>query len=519
MSDAPQRSSTRPSKNQSDSRRKRGRRGGLIRVAAEDRGPSFEPFLIRLRRNALWGAGGLAASFAIHLLLLLIMTLIVVRGVGPDAPDELVGVFSEPESQSAKPTVGPLRVPGLTVAPEQNRPQEPSPSRPKPEAATSPDASNPPVVKPIPIGGMLDSRNPRLRDQVLGRQGGGTETERAVAAGLMWLKRQQRSSGSWSLHEGYPDAGYRTAQTATGATSLALLAFLGAGHTPDYGEHAEVVRKGVNWLKGMQRPDGNLFDIDELGRMETYYAHSMATIVLCEAYAMTRDESLREPADRAVAFLLDSQHPTKGGWKYRKQTRLTKGDLSVTGWALMALHTARIAGLDVPAEAFTRASVFLDSVEEAGGARYKYDPDYPASKASAPMTAVGLLCRQWLGWPRDYWPLEAGVRHLLQPEHRPEWSAGRRNVYHWYYTTQVLHNLGGENWEHWFADLSAVIVENQVKTGSTRAGSDIRGSWHPTNPPGAPLEYSQQAGRLYVTALCLLILETPYRHVSVYAAE
>ena len=43
------------------------------------------------------------------------------------------------------------------------------------------------------------------------------------------------------------------------------------------------------------------------------------------------------------------------------------GDLSVTGWALMALHTARMASIEVLPEAFLLASAFLDSVQGATG--------------------------------------------------------------------------------------------------------------------------------------------------------
>ena len=122
------------------------------------------------------------------------------------------------------------------------------------------------------------------------------------------------------------------------------------------------------------------------------------------------------------------------------------------------------------------------------------------------MTAEGLLCRQWLGWPREYPAMQRGAEFLTSPENEPRWEAGRRNVYAWYYSAQTLHNLGGENWLPWFARVQSEIVTHQ--------GGD--GSWHPTRPRGAFLEHADSAGRLYLTVMCVLILETPVRHAPIY---
>jgi hypothetical protein len=279
-----------------------------------------------------------------------------------------------------------------------------------------------------------------------------------------------------------------------------------------------VVRKGLDWLVDTQdRSTGDLHDQrQEEGRQPAFYAHAMGTIVLCETLALTDDDRYRRAAQMAVDYLLSAQHPDFGGWKYRPISLRMVGDLSVTGWALMALHTARMAGLEVPPGDFERAAAFLDSVQVQDGARYKYEPLDPATRATAALTAEGLLCRQWLGWPKDHPPLKDGVLWLLDDEHRPEWSAGRRNVYGWYYTAQLLHNMGGDTWQSWYPPVRDLIVKHQVSGGSSKSPNDVRGSWHPTLPPGLGEEYGDKAGRLYVTALCLLILETPYRHRPIY---
>tara|TARA_B100000029_G_scaffold159463_1_gene155116 strand:- start:74 stop:1498 length:1425 start_codon:yes stop_codon:yes gene_type:complete len=373
-----------------------------------------------------------------------------------------------------------------------------------------------PIVKPADVSGSLAMRKPELKKKLLLKIDEGGKSDLAVRSALGWFARQQQPGGNWRLHEGYPDAGRRTARTDTGATSLALLAFLGAGFDHTRGDHQQTVARGINWLIDQQKPDGNLFDIDEFGREETYYAHSMATIVLCEAVALTADRRVRQAARTAVEFLVRTQQPSQGGWKYQPQTAMTRGDLSVTGWGLMALHSARMAQIDVPEESFLLASSFLDTVEAEEGARYRYEPAFGVTRA---MTAEGLLCRQWLGWPREHPAIESGTRYLLGVKHRPRWDGGRRNVYEWYYTAQVLHNMGGAEWEDWYRSVRDQIVANQARTGSTRKGADVRGSWHPAMPRGQAEEKTDIAGRLYLAAMCVLILETPYRHVSVYEVE
>jgi hypothetical protein len=326
-----------------------------------------------------------------------------------------------------------------------------------------------------------------------------------VSLGLGWLSRQQRPDGHWELHQGYPDAGQ--IRTSTGATALALLAFLGAGHTHHDGPYKEKVGKGLWWLLSIQKKNGDFYDIDREGDAASFYSHGQATIVLCEAYAMTRDADFQQPIRDALAYICDAQHPTTGGWKYRRRS---EGDLSVFGWQIMALQSARMAGLEVPPEVLDRASQFLDLVHEEKGARYRYEPD-PLKSFTPAMTAEGLLCRQYLGWPRDHPALRAGVKYLLEPENLPDWSSGRRNIYHWYYASQVLHNLQGSDWETWNGVLREELVKAQVK-----GGGKVGGSWHPFQPAGAIDENSDKGGRLYVTCLCLLTLEIYYRHLPLY---
>lgn len=468
---------------------------------------------VTLRLAWSWGI-----SFVLHLIVLTLLALFVMPPMVSRAPEIiLLSLLPEKKNDQRQPqerVTRDIKLPLLW----HNRSDQREPISTNNHSTAQTSASTLPVV-PAEIKSSLswrlrDSRRTTVDDQ--SRKRG-----QSLQLGLNWLRRQQQRDGRWELHEGYPDAGSPVIRTATGATALSLLAFLGAGETHLEGQHAEVIQRGLTWLVSNQdRQTGDLHDLrHEEGRNAAFYAHALGTIALSEALALTHDESLRPAVQGAVRYLLDSQHPEQGGWKYRPLSRMMQGDLSVTGWALMALHAARLAGVDVPHDDFVRATRFLDAVQAQQGARYRYEPLDPESRTTAALTAEGLLCRQWLGWPLDF-PAQQDALDWLASEHcQPEWSAGKRNVYAWYYTAQVLHNAGGPTWTRWFQAVSELLIKHQVTQGSSRSPKDVLGSWHPTQPLGDPLEYADKAGRLYFTVMCLLILETPGRYPPLYHQE
>ena len=135
----------------------------------------------------------------------------------------------------------------------------------------------------------------------------------------------------------------------------------------------------------------------------------------------------------------------------------------------MALKSAKTGHLRIPEHTFPDAKRFLDFVQSDGGSRYGYDN----RGATPPMTAIGLLCRMYLGWMRDNPALEQGVEFLSQKGPSPE------DIYYDYYATQVLHHWGGPEWKKWNQVLRDHLIETQVKDG------DAAGSWKPTGDRGA----------------------------------
>lgn len=479
-----------------------------VSTAAAERDKSIVDVL---KGEARTGLPGLLVSVALHAVVLVMMAVIVltIEHANDDTIEFgwLAGASKTTTTAMAS-EAGPVKLQSFKLNGTQ-----PVTGDKEPEQSAG---RTKPGVKPVDVSKSLLTRSEDARAHTLESMGEKDTVRQAVERALGWFKRNQRQAGNWQMHEGYPDAGYKPLRTDTGATALALLCFLGNGHTHvDGGLYAGEIDKGLKWLKGSQKPDGDFHDFNEFGRQTAYYAHSMATIAYCEAYAMTNDRDLREPAEKAIQFLLESQQPVQGGWKYNPQDADTMGDLSVTGWALMALHSARIGGIEVPDTAFGLSSVFLDACAVSDGARYKYEPKESLTKVTPAMTASGLVARQWLGWERDDPFLREGVDWLLQDRFKPEWNSSRRNIYEWYYIAQVLHNLGGDRWRDWYAQAASQVCANQKTRGSRKPPTDIAGSWAPSEIPTD--EHSHIGGRLYMTAMCVLLLETPYRHAPLYA--
>lgn len=366
------------------------------------------------------------------------------------------------------------------------------------EIGPSPGASSASGSVSPAAGTLLAGRDLNKRARIVNIEGGSERTELAVAMGLKWIASHQNRDGSWSLDH-FDVAGNCNGQcdhtggpSDTAGTALALLPFLGAGYTHkgDH-EYRQAVADGLNWLISHQRENGDLRGAG-FGNM---YAHGQAAIALCEAYALTRDSKLRDPAQRAIDFIVAAQH-SRGGWRYAPKEA---GDTSVVGWQLMALRSAQMAQLDVPNHVFLKSDEFLTSVQTSSSqGTFGY---MPHSQRTEVMTAEGLLCRLYSGWRTNSAPLLHGVDWLLK-DHLP--TDDDLNMYYVYYATQVMHHVGNDRWKKWNDRTKRVLVETQEQQGH------LTGSWKPTD------RHDRAGGRLYMTALAVCSLEVYYRHLPIY---
>lgn len=358
----------------------------------------------------------------------------------------------------------------------------------------------------VPISGR---RGP-LKLRLLVSEGGTPASEAAVDLGLAWLARHQRSDGSWSLDtaelcRGYPEPcpPVRAMVSDTGATGMALLAFLGAGHNhQDEGRYKSTVTRGLRWLMSHQTGDGNFYTG---GTFNAHlYSQAIATMAICEDLALTGDPDLRKAAQKGLTFIVRAQNKGSGGWRY---VPTIDADTSVFGWQMFALRSGQFAGFAAPKNTVRLSKVYLDdTATDRRRITYAYQP----GRAPSPvMTAEALLCRQYLGWAKDNPAMVEGVSLVSGDLHNGEEG---RNIYYWYYATQLMHNIGGPEWLAWNAKVRDGLIAEQVRT----AGCD-RGSWDPTYPSDDA--WGARAGRVYQTSLSLLTLEVYYRFLPLYRTE
>ena len=346
--------------------------------------------------------------------------------------------------------------------------------------------------------GGLGGRRAGERERLVEAGGGSKQSEQAVELGLKWILAHQLPDGGWTFdltkcpncqgqcsHSGTDGRADRSA-----ATAMALLPFFGRGYTHREGPYQLQVEAGLNYLatvtvqgKGKAYPQGG-----------TLYTQGLVGIVLSEAYAMTQDPRLAGPAQLALNFIMESQDTVGGGWRYSPRQ---PGDTSVVGWQLMALKSGYMANLQVSPLTVKKAEVFLDSVQSEDGAMYGYtDP------GNGPGTsAVGLLCRMYLGWKKDHPSLQRGVEILGN-------RGPTANLYYNYYATQVMHHFEGDAWVQWNAKMRDRLIDSQATAGHEA------GSWYEGFDTGHGPEV---AGRLYITSLATMILEVYYRHLPIYS--
>ena len=292
-------------------------------------------------------------------------------------------------------------------------------------------------------------------------------------------------------------------------TGLALLALQAAGNYESNNEkYSTAVRRGIRWLIEHQQPDGALVDTERRsGAVYTntfMYEHSMASFALAEAFAVRKaqgaadEPSLKNAAQKAIEFIAEHQH-NDGGWRYTLQKE-ERSDTSVSGWAMLALKSAREAEFPVSPETLNQTRYFFKSCETADG-RTSYQSGEAAN--SDALTAVGMLTHLLLIKDKGAPLVGTSGDHLAaQAEYyRDQVRAGRAEFYTLYNATLAMYQAGGANWDRWNGAVRDAVVANQSKGPGCE-----RGSWDPKGTFGGG-----QGGRIYSTALATLMLEVYYR--------
>ncbi|MDX2035218.1 MAG: prenyltransferase/squalene oxidase repeat-containing protein [Isosphaeraceae bacterium] len=318
------------------------------------------------------------------------------------------------------------------------------------------------------------------------------ESDRAIARALEYLQSTQRPDGAWEA-----DA-FSPGKKGTSVTSLAVLAFLAAGHVPgEPGPYRETVEKGIDYVISSQKPNGMLVSNTSHGPM---YCHGISSLMLAEVVGMTNDPELAARSRVALAKAIDliakaqdlPKSPSQaGGWRYQPTSR--DSDLSVTGWQMMALRAAKSAGCSVPSGHIERAVAYVKKCASKGEGGFGYQP---GGGPNNPRTGTGILALEICG-EHDSPEAIAGAEYLRK--NPPRWGS-QYFFYEVYYASQAMFQMGDEYFSSYYPKLVEILMQHQDPDGSwlSADGNDRSG------------------GRVYCTAMAVLALAVEYRYLPIY---
>jgi hypothetical protein len=417
-----------------------------------------------------------------------------------------------------------------------------------------------------PSGNPFGSRGPGKKLANLKQNDGSRLTEQAVERALRWFQRHQSPDGSWSptiyanqctgstpceagkIHNHLSDSEGRAdhGSEQIGITGLVTLCYLGAGYSHQIGPYQATVKKALGWLLSVQKADGSFRDCFT-------YSQAIATMALAEALAVSRDSTLRSPAQRGVNIILANRAPV-GAAARAEAARMGKhiqglawGDWHATdadtmntsacGWNIQALKSAHIAGLDVR-DGLDSATVWLRMLWQATNARpemhiptdkqldfrrfdvakdtttlaywfngttgtTKEAPGQPHRHAN--LASLGVMCGLSLGFDRTD-PMIQTMRNHVMTYDLPKPGQDIDNLYYTYYGTFAMFQMGDKpTWKTWNQAVSTRLVASQRRDGCRSGSWSARGNF-----------YGSDIGPILTTALSCLTLEVYYRYERVH---
>lgn len=315
------------------------------------------------------------------------------------------------------------------------------------------------------------------------------QAQRAIDQGLAFLAQRQHADGSF---------GERQYQGNVAVTSLAALAFMAAGHQPGRGSKGRIVLDALRFV--LNREDSNrpgFLHNPNASPHGPMYSHGFGTLFLGEAFGMVHDEKLSQelPAKlkRAVKLIIHSQN-IEGGWRYQPEPR--EADISVTVCQIMALRSARTAGIDVPKETADRCIKYVTDCHTGdGGFRYMKQ----GGPAAFARTAAGLAALYSAGVYNGPM-IEKGLAYMMK--YKPNQAFPQRDVpdlhyfYGHYYAAQVMWTAGGTHWKEWYPAIREELIG---RAGRFRAD----GAW------------TDSICSHYATAMACIILQIPNNYLPI----
>lgn len=351
---------------------------------------------------------------------------------------------------------------------------------------------NPEDGAPVPLSAAIDAATWRRVD---------ASTDKALA----WLAASQRRTRYGSFVA--PTSGQ------PGVTGLCIMAFLSKGHLPGGGEYGEELNGAIDYVISCQRGDGLISGGpggSDFNGKTAMYNHAIAGLVLTQVYGMVdseRAERIAEVVPDALAFTRKRQalprpRHEQGGWRYFYQGN-PESDLSVTGWQLMFLRSAKNAGFDVDQQHIDEALGYVHACWDDRQGVFYYMRHTGNVRWSRGMCAVGIVGLAMGGEHKTAIAKRSGRFILRNSFHRygDRVGGGERWFYSTYVCSQAMSQLGGEYWSRFFPTLVPTLLS--VQRGD--------GSW-----PAEPHSGDSQYGNACTTAFAVLAMTPPLQLLPLY---
>jgi hypothetical protein len=310
-------------------------------------------------------------------------------------------------------------------------------------------------------------------------------------------------------------------------TALCVMAFISHGHLPGEGVYGKQLELATDYVLTCQKENGLVTVIGPDGPTITRqvshemgvpaaYNHAIASLMLSELYGMSGAERagrIQKVVSRSIQASLEMQRWPKdreddrGGWRYIDDFDDHDSDLSITGWNLMFLRSARNAGFDVPKPAIDDAVAFVRRSFSPTFGAFGYQAD-TGDERSRGMAGAGILALAHAGyhnspeanssaeWLKNY---NFDSYNEIVP-FTQSWSHDR---YHYglFNCCQAMYQLGGRHWEQFFPRVVRTLLDNQQPDGSWPAESHFNDG---------------QFGNAYTTALVVMSLGAPNQLLPVF---
>jgi uncharacterized protein YfaS (alpha-2-macroglobulin family) len=277
------------------------------------------------------------------------------------------------------------------------------------------------------------------------------------------------------------DGGFGTSDYKVGVTAVSLMAFMLKGHFPKRGQYGVTLDRGLEYLLKKSK--------DGAGYMgSSMYEHGLATLALSEAWGMSDRDEIRDALKRAVEVIIQSQND-QGGWRYNPRPQ--DADLSVTVMQIMALSSAKEAGILVPSTVIDNAVRYVKSLQVRLGGGFGYaDATNPAMSRSAAGVLSLIMCGE-----RNSSAVQRGLEYLKR---LPESKFKTTDFYYYahYYSIQAMYQAGETYYQEWYPKIRDALLESQAKDGHFPGG--------------------EAGDECYSTSMSVLILGVPYRFLPIY---